>query len=362
MKFCEIRDVRPGVFCCSGTAKSNIITLLSREGTLMMEQQQRIEYGFGPYRVDTKKRQLLRGRKAIPVTAKAFDTLVLLLSGAGDVVSKDDLIRYVWPDTAVEENNLIQQISALRKVFGERAGDHQFIVTIPGRGYSFVAPVREISTNGVGESMASKRPSFFEPGTLTGSVIAFSFMFLIALGFLWSGTRNANRPQSLAILQFRVAAAGDRSIGTGISDTLRARLGSVEDLNVRPVDNNLVDQDALTAGRKLHVDTILTGSIQRENERVRVAVEMLDIAEGRIVWGKTFDDNASNIFALQDSIAGEIARVLQVKYTSGSQRAPSMGPARGLMNGHGRIQTALPDRRLLAVKLAAVRPQNFFTI
>jgi len=103
-------------------------------------------YEFGPFRLDARRRTLLRDGRHVAVTAKVFDTLLALVERRGQVVSKNELMDALWPDTAVEENNLTQHVSTLRKILGERAGDHRYVVTLPGRGYSFVAPVTE--TNG----------------------------------------------------------------------------------------------------------------------------------------------------------------------------------------------------------------------
>src|SRR5207244_7502769 len=85
------------------------------------------------------------------------------------------------------------------------------------------------------------------------------------------------------------------------------------------------DEDALAAWRELNVDAVLTGSVQRANERLRVTVEMVNVLDGRIVWGKTFDDSSANIFALQDSIVGEVARVLNVQFSSRGYKSPQRG-------------------------------------
>src|SRR4051794_7851967 len=100
-------------------------------------------YEFGDFRLDQGRRTLL-GRDGAPValTAKAFETLSYLVEHAGNVVDKDELMRIVWPDTAVEENNLTQNISLLRRLFGEGRGEHRYIATVPNRGYQFVATVR----------------------------------------------------------------------------------------------------------------------------------------------------------------------------------------------------------------------------
>lgn len=100
-------------------------------------------YEFGPFRIDLTDRLLLRGATAVPLTPKAFDTLVVLVEAAGHILEKDDLMKRVWPDTIVEENNLTQNISALRKALGQGADEKPYIETLPRRGYRFVAAVRE---------------------------------------------------------------------------------------------------------------------------------------------------------------------------------------------------------------------------
>ncbi len=112
-------------------------------------------YELGPFRVDTLKRRLKRGDEDLELTPKAFEILVVLIERAGQLVEKDDLMRVVWPDTVVEESNLAQQISTLRKALGETADHPEYIVTIPRRGYRLVVPVRQ-TTSGVESSEVNK--------------------------------------------------------------------------------------------------------------------------------------------------------------------------------------------------------------
>ena len=86
-----------------------------------------------------------RDGEAVAITARVFDILVVLIKRQGQPVDKDVLIEQVWGDLAVEEGNLARNVSTLRKLLGEAPDDHRFIVTLPGRGYQFVAPVRETS-------------------------------------------------------------------------------------------------------------------------------------------------------------------------------------------------------------------------
>src|SRR2546423_7060402 len=110
-------------------------------------------YEFGSFRIDPMKRRLLRDGAIVPLTPKAFETLLALVEHGGEVVEKDDLIEKVWPGVAVEENNLTQNISALRKALGEKRGEPQFILTVPGSGYRFIAEVREASKESVVSSV-----------------------------------------------------------------------------------------------------------------------------------------------------------------------------------------------------------------
>src|SRR4051812_42457601 len=108
-------------------------------------------YEFDGFRVDPVRRRLLKGGEQVSLTPKAFSILVVLLENRGEVVEKEELIRRIWPDTFVTEANLTQNISSLRKALGERANDHRYVVTVPGRGYSFVAEVLEIPRESTGE-------------------------------------------------------------------------------------------------------------------------------------------------------------------------------------------------------------------
>src|SRR4026208_2315513 len=92
-------------------------------------------YEFGRFRISTGDRVLFRDREIVPLTPKVFDILLALVENSGEVISKDGLMKKVWPDSFVEEGNLTQNISLLRKALGESPGGVQFIETVPRRGY-----------------------------------------------------------------------------------------------------------------------------------------------------------------------------------------------------------------------------------
>src|SRR5580700_7061611 len=97
---------------------------------------------FGPYRLIATQRLLLEGDNPVRLGSRAFDILAALAERPGEVVSKKELIARAWPKTSVEDANLKIQISALRRALGDGPGGHRYVVTVPGRGYNFVAPVR----------------------------------------------------------------------------------------------------------------------------------------------------------------------------------------------------------------------------
>ena len=101
-------------------------------------------YAFGPFVADPVTGSLRQDGVPVVLTLKSFEVLLALIERRGQVVDKDVLLKLVWPDTIVEENNLARHISTLRKVLNDQPQDHQYIVTVPGRGYRFVAPVQEL--------------------------------------------------------------------------------------------------------------------------------------------------------------------------------------------------------------------------
>src|SRR3954447_12068680 len=108
-------------------------------------------YEFGPFRLDPRKRLLLRENEPVPLTPKAIETLIVLVENRDRVVLKDDLMKTLWPDSFVEESNLSQNIFTLRKALGDQ--EKRSILTVPGRGYQFTASVREVGEDAEEEAL-----------------------------------------------------------------------------------------------------------------------------------------------------------------------------------------------------------------
>jgi DNA-binding winged helix-turn-helix (wHTH) protein/TolB-like protein len=296
-------------------------------------------YAFGEFRLDVSRRRLLRAGQAVALSSKLFDTLLYLVERPGVVLSRHELLDALWPDVVVEENNLGQAISKLRGVLGEAPGDNHYIVTVPGRGYRFVAEVAALDDAAADErppAAASSDPSS-PPGepvqlsegrssrpapalrTLTALGMALAVLGLAGLA-LWSLSgvprTNPDPTRSLAVLPFKalVPEGGDDVLQFGMADSLIMKLSHVQSLTVRPLAAvrgfNDAGQDPFAAGRELGVDAVLDGHVHRTADRVRVTTRLVRIADGRQLWAAQYDEPLSDIFDIQDAISERVASEL----------------------------------------------------
>ena len=266
-------------------------------------------FEFGPFRIDVRKRTIERDGNAVALSGKAFEILVALLNRAAEVVDKETLLREVWPDTAVEDNNLTVNISWLRKALGETANDPKYIVTIAGRGYRFIGELRARDSVEAPSAAASRRRYMW---------IAIAGVAAVAAAVLtWRlAPRNSTAPtvRSLAVLPFRVFGASERTdyLGIGLADALITRLGNLGDITVCPLTSAMraADKDPIAAGRELAAETVVDGNVQFANDRVRVSVRMLRVSDGASLWAESFDEQMTNPFALEDAISSRVATSL----------------------------------------------------
>lgn len=272
----------------------------------------------------------------------------------------------VWPDSFVSEASLTQNISVLRRALGEGANGEQFIQTIPKRGYVFTASVREVqdedtkiivetdspvfraageNENGAlthhgaaltAETDVGQKPGLTEDGRHIGSrrtqgatllaICGALLVLTLAFAPLWISSRRTgmdkNEVRSLAVLPFKhVSGEGaDEALELGMADALIARLSHIRQISVRPTRAILKyterGQDLLDAGRALGVDAVLDGTVQKSDDRVRVTVQLVSVRDGKHLWSETFDEQWTNIFALQDAVSNQVARSLALQITT----------------------------------------------
>ncbi|HEX9928516.1 MAG TPA: winged helix-turn-helix domain-containing protein [Pyrinomonadaceae bacterium] len=296
-------------------------------------------YEFGDFRVNAAKRLLLkRDGKQVPLTPKVFETLLYLVQHDGKIVDKEDLMSAIWVDTIVEENNLSQNISILRRALGEKRGEHRFIATVPGRGFRFVADVHKIEEDekerkrereGKTESPENlpSRKEIHNSRIWIAAIVAIAAIgFGIATFNVWrTKTVSVSPIKTVAVLPFKplVAENRDEALEMGMADTLISRLGNNREIVVRPLSSvrryGDLEQDAVAAGRTLNVDSVLDGTIQRWGDKIRVTVRLVKVADGDSLWTGTFDENFTDIFVVQDTISNKVASALALKLSGEEQ-------------------------------------------
>lgn len=325
-------------------------------------------YEFGPFRLDVAEGRLSSAGEIIPLTPKAFEVLLALVSDAGNLLPKQALMQKVWPDSFVEENNLADNISTLRKVLGDDARAPKYIETVPRRGYRFVAAVKEVTGEGGALLLAEhvrSRIVIEEQGWqratdadtqlsvnagaahlpaphLSGgrgvrsrsrpkvAAAAGALVFGLALAaYFWTGRGKSSGAQpmrSIAVLPFKplVREAGDPSLELGMTDALITRLSNVRQIAVRPTSAILkyagAGQDPRAAGSELGVDVVLDGNVQKTGDRIRLSVQLVRAADGASVWAESFDGEFRDVFAVQDSIAERVASALALRLTGEDRR------------------------------------------
>lgn len=251
-----------------------------------MNEQPKEVYEFEGFRVDARRRLLTRDGRGVPLTPKAFDTLLALLRGGGRLLKKDELISEVWPDTFVEEGSLAQNIFLLRRALGEGKGEHRFIVTVPGAGYLFVPRVRD--------SRAAAAPPCAPAD---------------------------DRPiNSLAVTPFKALGVNDHeeSLGAGLADALTRRLSCLRGIKVLPTSASLGPGES--GSQTASVEALLHGLYQRDGARLRVSVQLARVCDGAIVWAAKFDEKAADAFAVQDSVSERVAQALAPRLNGHERR------------------------------------------
>ena len=280
-----------------------------------MVNQTKHFYEFGPFRLDTSERLLLRDGSVIPLTAKVFDTLLVLVQNGGQTLEKGELLQKVWPDAFVDEGNLSQNISVLRKALGGNGSDTRYIATIPRRGYRFIADVRELKEHAA-------------PRNLQGRLAAVLLAAAVTAGaaFLWTQNRSEQTDpapiRSLAVLPFKALQSGgeEDQLGLGIADGVITRVSQVSTLTVRPTGaiRKYVSRgdDPLATARELAVDSVLDGTFQRADGRLRVSANLLRTRDGLSLWAESFDVPATGFFAVQDEVCRQVVTRLRLSLTS----------------------------------------------
>lgn len=308
-----------------------------------MGQPDSLIYEFGRFRLKSAERILLREDEPVPLTPKVFDILITLVEHSGQVVSKDDLMKRVWPSTYVEEGNLTQNISLLRKALGETPGGVQFIETVPRRGYRFVGEIKEAS-NGTSAPVAAVedvvsqqdnsisapvvsipasngRFAWFKRSPAFAVVAGVVVMSLVGLVYFttWGKSGNSDAIQSIAVLPF-IDESSDpdaQYINDKIAESLINSLSKLPQLRVVP--RSVVagykgrEMDPRKIGQELNVRAVVTGRMRRHGDIITIQADLIDLENVAQLWGQHYDHKLSDVLLVQDDISRDIFENLRLK-------------------------------------------------
>ena len=247
--------------------------------------------GFGDYRFQLDTGQLWFRGQEVRLTPKAADVLKILVAHAGSPVSKADLFAAVWPDVAVTDDALTTCIQELRRVLNDDAKHPQFIETRHRRGYQFIAEVTREDAPAPAAEAQTKRPI-----------------------------------SSIAVLPFAdMSPSHDQEyLCDGLAEELINALTQVDGLRVAARTASFQfrgkGEDVRSVGEQLNVEALLEGSVRKSGDRLRVTVQLIEVASGYQRWSHRFDGQFEDVFAVQDEIADSVARSLRGGAASPGER------------------------------------------
>src|SRR5215468_816139 len=261
-------------------------------------------YQFGPFQLDAAERRLLRDGVQVPLRLKAFETLRMLVDNAGRLVTKEALLRQIWANTVVEENNIDSNISILRRALGNDPSGQSYIETVRRVGYRFVAPVTQRSSSQSAPTTGSKSVPEPEP------------------------------EKSVAVLYFENLSGQneDEYFRDGMTEDVITELAKIKGLRLFPRSAVLALRDkplpVTEVGRQLSAAFVVEGSVRRAGSRLRITARLVETSTGHSVWAERYDRQIEDVFAIQDEIAQNIARALRVMLSDQEKREIEKVPTR----------------------------------
>lgn len=239
-----------------------------------------VAYVFDEFRLEPGRRRLTRYGELVPVAPKVLDTLVELIRRRGEVVSKDALMRAIWGGAVVEENNLNQNISALRRALQDQRGANRYIVTHPGRGYAFV-----------GDLEVGPTAPFAEDGTTTLAVLPFANL--------------SGEPER-------------EYFADGLTEETISALGQLDPRRLNVLARSAVmpykhaGADFTRIGRELGAAYIVEGSLRAEGNVLRTTARLIRTRDRKQLWSASFDGEPASVLEFQRELAHAIANQVRL--------------------------------------------------
>jgi len=307
---------------------------------------------FQSFRLDQADQCLWRGQERMSIPPKAFDVLRYLVENPVRLVTQDELLQKLWPETYVNPEAIRKYILDIRKILGDRPDKPEFIETVTKRGYRFIAPVTDDSATLESDIATQEEPTpQTAPSKLTEwrqrfrthyfqMIVIIPVLAVVAVaataGHFWFTPKKATLPpltaNSIAVLPFADVSPGkdQEYFSDGLSEQLIHELAKVSGLKVVGRSSAFQfkgkNEDLRNVGHKLGVANVLEGSVRREGNHVRITAQLVKAEDGFQLWSQTYDREINDIFAVQDEIARAATVALQPKLLGSSQTIASTVP------------------------------------
>ena len=319
-------------------------------------------YAFADFSLDPQNRTLRRRGATVSLTPKAFDLLLVLVQNAGRIVTKDELMKTVWPDSFVEDSNLTQTVFMVRKALDETA-DRRYILTAQGQGYRFLVPVKEatldrsesgppgterpvpasdtVEVQEVRVQSPVPRGRSWSPLVIASAAVALVLIVVSILGPWRSRPHLAEQPIKimLAVLPFE-NFTGDSSedyFSDGLTEEMIGQLGNLDPAHLGVIARTSVmhykhSQESIPAiGKDLGVQYVVEGSVRRDAKRVRITVQLIQVKDQSHLWARQYDRDLGHLLELQEEVAREVAN--EIEFSLNGRRpiepAQAAAPVRG---------------------------------
>ncbi len=251
-------------------------------------------YEFCGFRIEPAQRRLLYQGQSVPLKPKVLDLLLFLVERRGELIVKDELMKEIWPDTIVEENNITVSIAALRKTLGENREHPKFIETVPRQGYRFVADVIEIKADETPVRVGHQSSYSTEP--------------------------EEERIDSLAVLPMNTGKDfSTEYLSDGITESIVNVLSRIPKLRVLACSTVFrfkgKDNDPQELGTLLKVRAVMMIRVMRLEEKLIIRSELVKVSDGSQLWGEQYSRDPSDILAIQEEIARAITESLKFELT-----------------------------------------------
>jgi TolB-like protein/DNA-binding winged helix-turn-helix (wHTH) protein/Flp pilus assembly protein TadD len=294
-------------------------------------------YLFGEFKMDLTDESLWQNGEKLRINRRSFQVLRLLIERAGQIVTKQEFFHTVWADAFVEDNSLTVTMTALRKILGDDYKQPKFIENLPRKGYRFIGEVKTVSdespiaqveeknivapTADVGKKTVSNSKN---RKALIGLFAAFLIFLLAVLGFKYFGSSQSQfisinnlQIKSVAVLPFENQNPDTEYLSDGLTESVINNLSGLS--NLRVISRNSVFQyknkqtDSMTIGRELNVGAVLTGRFVQRGDDLTINAELTDARDNKQIWGRQYNRQTSDAFALQQEIARDISDALRSK-------------------------------------------------